>query len=163
MNARAETVLALVENESGTLNRLTSLFRRKMMSLDSLAVGDCEKEGLSRLSLVVHADPGAVDQVVAQLGKLLDVIEVEHVSDQDAVQRELALVRVLASAEQRREILEIAQIMDCTVAYLGRDSITLQCAATPQQLAHLFSLLEPYGIDQIVRSGVVAIRKESNS
>jgi acetolactate synthase I/III small subunit len=158
--ATAQTIIALVENESGTLNRLMSLFRRKTLSIDSLAVGDCEQKGFSRMSLVLHAEDEAVNQCVVQMDKLLDVVEVQHVPDDMAVQRELSLVSVHVTADRRREVLEIGTIMKCEVAHLGHENIILQCAADTKHLEHLFNLLEPYGITQIVRSGVVAIRKE---
>jgi acetolactate synthase-1/3 small subunit len=139
-----------------------SLFRRKALSLDSFTAGDCEQDGFSRLSLVLHADEGTVHQCVAQMGKLIDVVDVQHLPDDDSVRRELALVTVNSSPEKRREILEIAQIMKCEVAHLGHDTLTLECAAETRHLEHLFALLEPYGIHQIVRSGVVAIQTEKN-
>ncbi|HEY3783456.1 MAG TPA: acetolactate synthase small subunit [Fimbriimonadaceae bacterium] len=152
------TITALVQNESGTLNRLVSLFRRRMFSLSSLNAGDCEQEGYSRLTFVVNGDDNVLRQCLRQLEKLIDVVEVDDLPVQASVQRELALVQVSCGAEKRREVLEIAQVMDCDVLHMSHDKLTLQCTAEAARLDNLIELLKPYGIGQVVRSGLVAMR-----
>ena len=158
MSTRLHTISALVHNESGTLNRLSSLFRRRMFSLASMNAGDCEQDGLARVTMVVEGDDGDLRQCVRQLNKLIDVIEVEDLSGNDSVQRELAFFQVSAGVESRRSILEIAQVMHCDVVHLEPESITLQATAEPSRIDQVVALLEPFGITQIVRSGLVAIR-----
>lgn len=158
MSARQHTITALVHNESGTLNRLASLFRRRMFSLASLNAGDCEQEGLSRITMVVEGDDGDLRQCVRQLDKLLDVIEVEDLNQGQSVQRELAFFQVQADVETRRAILDIAQVMHCEVVHLEPQSITLQVTAESSRIDQVAALLQPLGITQIVRSGLVAIR-----
>jgi acetolactate synthase-1/3 small subunit len=160
MSAGQHTITALVQNESGTLNRLVSLFRRRMFSLASLNAGDCEQEGYSRLTFVVNGDDGVLRQCLRQLEKLIDVVEVDDLPARQSLQRELALIQVKATAQQRGEIIEIAQVMHCEVLHLGHENITLQCAEEVSKLDSLIALLKPYGIEQIVRSGLVAMRVE---
>ena len=155
------TITALVQNEAGTLNRLVSLFRRRTFSLASLNAGDCEQDGLSRLTMVVNGDDQVLQQCVRQLEKLIEVVEVDDLPQASAVQRELALIQVSATPDKRREILEIAQVMRCEIANLSADHLTLECSAETTRLDQLIALLKPYGIRQIVRSGLVAIRVEA--
>lgn len=152
------TITALVQNESGTLNRLVSLFRRRTFSLASLNAGDCEQEGFSRATFVVEGDDNVLRQVLRQLDKLVDVVEVDDLPRDQSVQRELAFIEVKAGADQRRYVLDVAQVMHCEVAHLEPDSITLQYTAEPAKISQVIALLEPFGIIQIVRSGLVAIR-----
>ena len=154
------TITALVQNEPGTLNRLVSLFRRRAFSLSSLNAGDCEEEGLSRLTIVVNGDENTLRQCARQLEKLIDVVEVDDLPHHQAVQRELALIKVAASADKRREVMDISQAMHCEVVHMGLDDITLQMSAPPSRINSLIQLLNPYGVKQVVRSGLVAIRIE---
>ncbi len=160
MQTHQHTITALVQNESGTLNRLVSLFRRRAFSLSSLNAGDCEQEGLSRLTIVVNGDENTLRQCVRQLEKLIDVVEVDDLPKDEAVQRELALIKVATNAEKRREVLDISQAMHCEVVHLGLEDMTLQMSATPSRINSLILLLQPYGVLQVVRSGLVAIRVE---
>jgi acetolactate synthase-1/3 small subunit len=129
-----------------------------MFSLSSLNAGDCEQDGLARVTMVVEGDDGDLRQCVRQLNKLIDVIEVEDLNSKDSVQRELAFIQVQADVESRRSILEVAQVMHCDVVHLEPDSITLQVTAEPSRIDQVVALLQPLGITQIVRSGLVAIR-----
>ena len=131
-----------------------------MFSLASLNAGDCEQEGYSRLTFVVNGDDNVLRQCLRQLEKLIDVVEVDDLPSKESLQRELALIQVKAAPEKRREILEIAQVMHCEVLHLGHDRLTLQCAEEVSKLDNLIALLKPYGIEQIVRSGLVAMRVE---
>lgn len=158
MSTTQHTITALVHNESGTLNRLASLFRRRMFSLSSLNAGDCEQEGFARVTMVVEGDDNLLRQCVRQLDKLVDVVEVEDLPQSESVQRELAFFQVPVSTETRRHILDIAQVMHCEVVHLAPESITLQLTAEPKRIDQVLSLLQPHGVTQIVRSGLVAIR-----
>ncbi|OWU64985.1 MAG: acetolactate synthase small subunit, partial [Armatimonadetes bacterium Cent15-Ar3] len=111
MISKYHTITALVHNESGTLNRLASLFRRRMFSLASLNAGDCEQPEFSRVTMVVEGDSHVLRQCVRQLDKLVDVVEVEDLPADESVQRELAFIQIKADAESRRAILDIAQVM----------------------------------------------------
>lgn len=158
MSTTLHTITALVHNESGTLNRLASLFRRRMFSLSSLNAGDCEQEGFSRVTMVVEGDNNLLRQCVRQLDKLVDVVEVEDLPQAASVQRELAFFEVLATHENRRQVLDIADAMRCEVVHMEPETITLQVSAEPARIDHINTLLAPFGIKQLVRSGLVAIR-----
>ncbi len=161
MSTTLHTITALVHNESGTLNRLASLFRRRMFSLSSLNAGDCEQEGFSRVTMVVEGDNNLLRQCVRQLDKLVDVVEVEDLPQAASVQRELAFFEVLATPENRRQVLDIADAMRCEVVHMEPETITLQVSAEPTRIDHINTLLAPFGIKQLVRSGLVAIRVRS--
>ncbi|MEI7576871.1 MAG: acetolactate synthase small subunit [Armatimonadota bacterium] len=158
MSTTLHTITALVHNESGTLNRLASLFRRRMFSLSSLNAGDCEQEGFSRVTMVVEGDNNLLRQCVRQLDKLVDVVEVEDLPQAASVQRELAFFEVSATPENRRQVLDIADAMRCEVVHMEPETITLQVSAEPTRIDHINTLLAPFGIKQLVRSGLVAIR-----
>ncbi len=155
------TITALVQNEAGTLNRLVSLFRRRGFSLASLNAGDCEQVGLSRLTLVVNGDDATMTQCVRQLEKLIDVVEVDDLHQDNSVRRELALIQVEAKAGQRSEVLEIVQIMNARVAHLAPERMTIEYAEEPVKVERLLKMLEPYGVSEIVRTGTVAMRVEA--
>lgn len=112
------------------------------------------------MTIVVNGDENTLRQCVRQLEKLIDVIEVDDLPREEAVQRELAFIKVTASAERRREVLDISQAMHCEVVHLGLEHMTLQMSASPSRINSLILLLEPYGVLQVVRSGLVAIRVE---
>jgi acetolactate synthase-1/3 small subunit len=157
----AHLITLRVQNHVGTLNRLVSMFRRRSYSINSLTAGDCEEEGCSRLTLVVGGDGTVVDQCVRQMAKLIDVLEVEHVEHHDAVQRELALIQVSADPAHRREVLDIAAAMAAQVMHLSPVSLTLSMSDMPVRIDSLIALLRPYGILQIARSGLVALKTEN--
>jgi acetolactate synthase-1/3 small subunit len=129
-----------------------------MFSLSSLNAGDCEQEGYSRLTFVVNGDDNVLRQCLRQLEKLIDVVEVDDLPVQSSVRRELALVQVNCGSEKRREVLEIAQVMDCQVLHMSQEKLTLQCTAEAARVDNLIELLKPYGLEQVVRSGLVAMR-----
>jgi acetolactate synthase-1/3 small subunit len=154
------TVTALVQNEHGTLNRMISLFRRRGFSLNSLAVGDCEEPGLSRMSIVVEADDNMLRQCVMQMEKAVDVIHVESLHDKEFVRRELAFIQVGAPPERRSEIIDISRVLNCEIVHLGLSTMTVQVVANAKKIEGLIRLLAPYGIIKIVRSGTVAMSVE---
>jgi len=158
MSTTLHTITAVVHNEPGTMKRLTSLFRRRMFNIASINAGDCEQEGFSRVTLLVEGDDLVLRQCVRQLEKQVDVVEVDDLQRQESVQRELALFEVAIEEGTRRAVLDIAQTLGCSIVHLEHHAVTLQVADEPTKIDHLASLLSPYGIRQLVRSGLVAIR-----
>ena len=156
------TVTALVQNEHGTLNRMISLFRRRGFTLSSLAVGDCEEPGLSRMSIVVNADDNMLRQCVMQLEKAVDVVHVESLDGKDFVRRELAFIQVNAPTDKRSEIIDISRVLNCEIVHLGLTTMTVQVVANAKKIEGLVRLLTPYGIQKIVRSGTVAMSVEED-
>ena len=154
---RKHTVVALVEDRPGVLNRVASLFRRRGFNIDSLAVGTTEEPGISRMTIVVASENGIVDQVEKQLAKLIDVIEVADLTGEDTVIRELALVKVACTTEQRREILDLVDIFRARAVDVAPGSLIIQIVAEERQLTSLIENLEPYGILELTRTGRIAM------
>ena len=154
---RKHTVVALVEDRPGVLNRVASLFRRRGFNIDSLAVGTTEEPGISRMTIVVASENGIVDQVEKQLAKLIDVIEVADLTGEDSVIRELALVKVACTTEQRREILDLVDIFRARAVDVAPGSLIIQIVAEERQLNSLIENLEPYGIMELTRTGRIAM------
>lgn len=134
MSTTRHTITALVQNEAGTLNRLVSMFRRRGFSLASLNAGDCEQPGFSRLTLVVTGDDDTLHQVVGQIEKLIDVVEVDDVRPEAAVLRELAVIQVAATVEQRREVIEIVNVFGGKVPHLSHSGMTVELTDEPLRI-----------------------------
>ncbi len=154
------TITALVQNEAGTLNRLVSLFRRRNFSLASLTAGDCEVEGFSRITMVVNGDDHTMRQCVSQLVKLIDVVEADDLNPRTGIRRELALIKVAAGAKQRAEVAELAGLFAGKIVDVTEGSVALEVSEDPAKLDRLLKLLEPYGITEVARSGVVALHAD---
>ncbi|MYE47570.1 MAG: acetolactate synthase small subunit [Chloroflexi bacterium] len=154
---RKHTVVALVEDRPGVLNRVASLFRRRGFNIDSLAVGTTEEPGISRMTIVVASENGIVDQVQKQLAKLIDVIEVADLTGEDAVIRELALVKVACTTDQRREVLDLVDIFRARAVDVAPGSLIIQIVAEERQFNSLIENLEPYGILEMTRTGRIAM------
>ena len=154
---RKHTVVALVEDRPGVLNRVASLFRRRGFNIDSLAVGTTEDPGISRMTIVVASENGIVDQVQKQLAKLIDVIEVADLTGEDAVIRELALIKVACTTEQRREVLDLVDIFRARAVDVAPGSLIIQIVAEERQFNSLIENLEPYGILEMTRTGRIAM------
>jgi acetolactate synthase-1/3 small subunit len=163
LSTAQHTITALVQNEAGTLNRLVSLFRRRGFSLASMNAGDCEQEGFSRLTIVVNGDDRTLNQCVTQLEKLIDVVEVDDLKSHECLRRELALVKFQSDSQQRREALEVVHVLGGKVAHLAVESMTVEFIDDPIRIDRMISLLQPLGVVEVVRTGLVAIRVEDDS
>ncbi|MEX2373186.1 MAG: acetolactate synthase small subunit [Dehalococcoidia bacterium] len=153
------TIAALVENRPGVLNRVASMFRRRGFNIDSLAVGTTEEEGISRMTIVVEGPAEIGDQVRKQLDKLIDVVTVETISDGEAVTRELALIKVAARPDQRRELIDLVDIFRASVVDVSPTSMIIQLTAAGDTLDALVENLRPYGIREMVRTGRIALAR----
>ncbi|MDD2579674.1 MAG: acetolactate synthase small subunit [Clostridia bacterium] len=149
----------LVNNHAGLLAKVAGLFSRRHFNIDSLAVGVAETPGQSRMTIVVNGDEQMVEQVVRQLDKLIDVLEIEVLPDQQSVQRELLLIKMSASPETRSEILQVAEIFRAHIVDVSHDSLTLEVTGQADKIAAFLNLLQPLGIRQVIRTGTVAIRR----
>lgn len=156
------TLIALMEDKPGVLNRVSNLFRRRNYNIQSLAVGHSETRDISRMTVVVDGDNRVVEQVVKQLSKLINVTEVLDVTDRPAVIRELALVKVNAGPGKRSEIIELAQVFRGRIVDVGPDSMTVEITGAEDRVNSLVSLLRPYGIEELARTGRVAMVRSSN-
>lgn len=154
-----QTLIAIVENKPGVLNRVASLFRRRNFNIDSLNVGRTENPEISRMTLVVDSRDTEARLVEANLYKLVNVIDVQDVTDQPAVLRELALIKVEAPPDQRTEIISLASVFKAKIVDVGSESLILQLTATEDRVDSLIELLRPCGIVEIVRTGHVAMMR----
>ncbi len=150
---------ALVKNESGVLSRLSGLFARRGFNIDSLAVGETKNPKYSRMSIVVKGDREVLDQVVKQLNKQVDVISVKDLSDKKHVERELSLIKVHASSDNRSEIIELADIFDARVADVGKEFVMVEATGSAEQVEALEDLLEEFGIEEMARTGRVVLER----
>lgn len=159
MEATKYTISMLVEDKAGVLNRVASLFRRRNFNIQSLAVGGSEQPGLSRMTIVVLADPAQVEQVRKQLDKLINVVKVTDLTDDDMVARELALIKVAATPSSRSEIIQIVDIFRANIVDVAVDSVTVEVTGDEDKVNSLFELLRGFGIKEIVRTGRIALTR----
>jgi acetolactate synthase-1/3 small subunit len=152
------TVTALVQNETGTINRLVSMFRRRGLSIACFNAGDCEQEGFSRITLLLDGDEAALAQCLRQLEKLIDVVEVEDLSPKESVARELALIRVKPAVDDRRSLARVVADFQARIPRPLEAELVVEAVAEVSTIERLISALRPYNVKEIVRTGTVAIR-----
>jgi acetolactate synthase-1/3 small subunit len=149
---------ALVENKPGVLFRVTNLFRARSFNIESITVGSTEQQDLSRMTITTNSDEKTLDQLVKQLRKLIDVIEVKVLETEKAVYRELALIKIKAiDPTTRSEIVNYSTIFRGNILDIGKETITVEITGTPDKLDAFKNLVEPYGIAQLSRTGVSAL------
>ena len=152
-------LVALVEDKPGVLNRVASLFRRRDFNIESLAVGRSEQPGLSRMTVVVGGDSAEVEQVRKQLDKLINVVKVTDISGEDMVTRELALIKVKATASTRSEIIQIVDIFRANIVDVASDSLTVEVTGDEDKVNSLLELLRGFGIKETSRTGRIALTR----
>ena len=157
------TLSVLVENKPGVLARVSGLFSRRSFNIDSLAVGETENPDVSRITIVVNADSSPLEQVTKQLNKLVNVIKIVELEPEASVQRELLLVKVRADRASRTQVLETVTMFRARVVDVAPDTLTIEATGTASKLDALLRDLEPYGIKEMVQSGLVAIGRGSRS
>ena len=155
------TLSVLVEDEAGVLTRIAGLFARRGFNIESLAVGYAEKEGISRITMVVDGDDQAIDQVVKQLDKLVNVLNINDITETPCVERELMLLKVNATSATRSEIVELAQIFRARVVDVAEESLTLEVVGDPGKMVAIVKVLARFGICEIARTGKIALPRES--
>ena len=157
------TLSVLVENKPGVLARIAGLFSRRGFNIDSLAVGPTEHPEVSRMTIVVDVEESPLEQVTKQLNKLVEVIKIVELDGTASVSRELILVKVKADATTRGQVLEIVTIFKGKVIDVATDAVTVQVVGHPEKLADFLRVIEPYGVRELVQSGVVAIGRGPRS
>lgn len=156
------TLVALMEDKPGVLTRVAGLFRRRNFNIESLSVGHSETPNISRMTIVVDGDNRVVDQVVTQLSKLINVTEVVNVSNKETVIRELALIKVKAGPGTRTEIIELTNVFRARVVDVGTTSMTVEITGPESRVNSLIGLLAPYGLEELARTGRVAMVRNGN-
>ena len=157
------TVVALVEDRPGVLNRVASLFRRRGFNIESLTVGHTENEGLSRMTIVVDGATTQVEQVEKQLYKLIDVIKVADITHKRMVARELALIKVRCANGRRAEIIQLAGVLGAVVADVSDTNVMLQIVGDEEHVDDVIRTMQPYGIAEIARTGRIAMARGTSA
>jgi len=161
MVAVKHTIVALVQDKPGVLNRVSSMFRRRGFNISSLAVGHSELPGLSRMTFVVEGDDAIVEQVNKQLYKLIDVVRVSDLSEEEIVSREMALIKVHATAHARSEVIQIVDIFRATIVDVSPESLIIEVTGDENKIGSLHELLKPFGVREMMRTGRVAMNRRS--
>ena len=157
------TLSVLVENKPGVLARIAALFSRRGFNIDSLAVGPTEHAEISRMTVVVDVEDLPLEQVTKQLNKLVEVLKVVELEPGSAVQRQVMLIKVRADAATRSQVLEFVQMFRAKVVDVATESLTIEATGTGEKLTALLEVLEPFGVRELVQSGLVAIGRGPRS
>jgi acetolactate synthase-1/3 small subunit len=157
------TLSVLVENKPGVLARVSGLFSRRGFNIDSLAVGPTEHPEISRMTIVVTVEEFPLEQVTKQLNKLVNVIKIVELDPTASVQRELMLIKVRAEPATRSHVLETVQLFRAKVVDVSTDAVTIEATGAKDKLDALIRVLEPYGVKELVQSGMVAVGRGARS
>jgi acetolactate synthase-1/3 small subunit len=157
------TLSVLVENKPGVLTRVAALFSRRGFNIESLAVGPTEHPEISRMTILVNVAESPLEQVTKQLNKLVEVIKIVELDPAQSVARELLLVKVKADATTRGQVLEIVQLFKAKVVDVATDAVTIQVVGNTDKLADFMRIIEPFGVRELVQSGMVAIGRGGRS
>lgn len=151
-----------VLNKSGVLNRITNLFSKRNYNIESISVGHTEQEGVSRITCVVHVESeGIIEQVTKQLNKQVDILKVVDITDQAIVERELALIKVLATPSTRNELYSLIEPFRASVIDVSKESLVIQITGESSKVEAFIELIRPYGIKEIARTGTTAFPRGS--
>lgn len=155
----ARTFVAYVEDKPGVLNRVASLFRRRSFNIESLSVGGTHEVGVSRMTIVVLADDDTAKRIEANLYKLVNVLRVHDITETPSVVRELTLIKVNADTTQRAQVLQICDVFRARVVDVAPDSLIVEITGTQDKIEGLVSVLKPFGIAEMVRTGAIAMAR----
>jgi acetolactate synthase I/III small subunit len=158
-----QTLVVYVEDKPGVLNRVASLFRRRIFNIESLTVGHTDQPGVSRMTIVVEADEVMADRIEANLYKLVNVLRVENVTNHPSVVRDLALIKVQADVEARVQVLQIVDVFRARVVDVTNGSVIVEVTGTEDKIDGLIEVLRPYGIIEMVRTGIVAMSRRAGA
>ena len=163
MVATTHTLSVLVEDKPGVLARIAALFSRRGFNIESLAVGATEQKNMSRMTIVVSVEDFPLEQITKQLNKLINVIKIVEQDDDNSVAREIALIKVRADASTRGQIVEAVNLFRAKVVDVAPESVTIEATGSRDKLEALLRVLEPYGIKELVQSGMVAVGRGGKS
>ncbi len=159
MAATKHTLVALVEDRPGVLNRVASLFRRRGFNIQSITVGHSETPGVSRMTIVADGTNTSVEQVRKQLDKLVETIKVSDITAEDRVERELALIKVKSTSATRSEIIQIVDIFRANIVDVSMDSVTVEVTGDENKMNSLLNLLHGFGVKEVCRTGKIAMTR----
>jgi len=159
MAATNHTLVALVADQPGVLNRVASLFRRRGFNIQSITVGHSETPGVSRMTIVADGSNTSVEQVRKQLDKLVETIKVTDITTEDRVERELALIKVKSTSATRSEIIQIVDIFRANIVDVSLDSLTVEVTGDENKMDSLLNLLQGFGVKEVCRTGKIAMTR----
>lgn len=157
------TLSVLVENHAGVLSKVVGLFSRRGFNIHSLAVGVTHDETISRITIEVSGDENTVEQISKQLNKLIDVIKIKTLKTDDVVKRGLLMVKIKTNAKIRNEVVQIADIFRANVVDLSQNTVTAELTGSDKKLDAFLEMLAPYGIEEIARTGMIALERGTNT
>lgn len=155
------TIAVLVENHFGVLAHVSGLFSARGFNIDSLAVGETEDPTVSRMTIVAHGDDRVIEQIMKQLNKLVDVIKVQDLTEDDMIERELVLVKVNAVARTRAELMQIVNTFRAKIVDVKPRSVTVEVTGNQSKVDAMLELLRPFGLKEVVRTGTIAVSRKS--
>lgn len=150
----------LVENQAGVLSKTAGLFARRGYNIDSLAVGETENREISHMTIVSTGDSRVIDQIEKQLNKKIDVIKVRRLKELQAACRELIMIKVSYNASNRKDIMEVCMITGAKIAHVSTKSMIVELNSTPDAVESFIKILQPFGIIEMARTGVIALQKD---
>ena len=153
----SRTVVAMMQDHPGVMNRVVSVLRRRGFNINSLSVGPTENPGISRMTIVVDGDETIVEQVIKQLYKIIEVLKCSDISGERKVDRELALIKVAATASTRSEVMQLVSIYRAKIVDVSADSLMVEVTGPPEKIETMQNLLRAFGIREMVRTGSVAM------
>jgi acetolactate synthase-1/3 small subunit len=156
-NRRLHTIVALVQDRPGVLNKIASKWRQRAFNIESLTVGHSEVPGLSRMTFTVDGASNDIEQVTKQLYKVIEVVKITDVTAEQVVARELALVKIAATKETRGSIIEIVDVFRAKIVDVGADSMVIEATGTEDKIDAIVAMLAPFGMKELVRTGRVAM------
>lgn len=159
MATTKHTLVAMVTDKPGVLNRVASLFRRRGFNIESIAVGHSELPHISRMTIVVDGTATMVEQVRKQLDKVVDVVKVSDVTGEGTIIRELALIKVKTDSTNRSEVMQVVDIFRANIVDVAADSVTVEVTGDEQKISSLYKLLSGFGIKEIARTGLIAMTR----
>lgn len=155
------TISVLVENHFGVLAHVAGLFSARGFNIDSLAVGETEDPSVSRMTIVAHGDDRVIEQIIKQLNKLIDVIKVQDLSNEENITRELVLVKVHAPSASRSDILQVVNTFRAKVVDVNPKSLTIEVTGNEEKVDAMLELMRPFGIKEVVRTGTIALARKT--
>jgi acetolactate synthase-1/3 small subunit len=153
------TFVALVEDKPGVLNRVVSVFRRRLFNIESLTVSHTHQAGISRITIVVDSDNTDVERIMPYMHKLINVIQVEDLTYEPCVNRDLAMVKVGATPENRSSVMQLAEVFRARVVDVANDSLIIEITGDKEKIDSFVEVLQPYGILEMVRTGIIAMER----
>lgn len=152
----------LVDNHPGVLRKVAGLFSRRGYNIDSLVVSETENDKISRMTIAVHGDEEILEQVIKQLSKLVDVLNIEDVTNKQTVSKQLLLIKVKADIKTRIDIITLMDVFRARIAHIGKDDLIIEATGEKSKIDAVIETLEPFGIIELAKTGVVAMKRESD-